>query len=209
MVQRRQQPGQATCQHGFSGTRRPAQQQVVLAGGSHQQGPLCGQLTLHLVQVRQLRRGFRQTARVPRGQRVARIQVIDQLLQVFDGVEGQAGDQRGFFGVGCGHHQAVSRLACSQCCRQYSPDRPHLAGQPKLAQQLQLRQLLRQDLAAGSQQGGGNGQVVTAAVFGQVGRRQTQGDAFLWKTEIAVDDCAAYTVLAFTYVSFRQANQAQ
>ena len=134
MTQRWQQPRQTAGQQGLAGAGRATQQQVVLTCRGHQQGTLGRELALYLAQVGQLGRIIRQTAGMPGCQRIAGIQVINQLLQILDGIQGQARYQGRFFGIGGWYHQATTGLASGQCCWKYTPDWPYLPGQTQITQ---------------------------------------------------------------------------
>lgn len=173
--QRRQQAGQAARQQGFAGTGRPAQQQVMAAGGGHQQGAFGGDLALHLGKVR-IRRGMTQQApSLVGGQWRLAVQVCDQLQQVSDRQHRQPGGQAGFFGVFLGHHQGTARLPGSQCSGQHALDGAYGAGQGELAEAFEWDQGISRYLGAGSQNAKGDRQVEAAAVLWQVGRCQIQG----------------------------------
>ncbi len=91
--------------------------------------------------------------------------------------------QRSLGGIARRHHQDASGFGRRNRGRQRPRHRPQLAGQAKLAQELVLKQRLRIDLAAGRKDAQRNRQIVAATLLGQIGRREVQGDAPLWKIE--------------------------
>ena len=64
------------------------------------------------------------------------------------------------------------------------------------------------NLPTGSQNAQGNGQIQAPRVFGKVGRRQIDGDAFVvGKLQPGVLDCAAHPLARLFYLDISQAHQ--
>ena len=111
LVERRQQAGQAAGQEGLAGARRAAEQQVVRAGGGHQQGALGGGLALDLGQV-WIREGrAEQAAGLVGQQRGLAGEVSGDLQQVVHGEHRQPAGQAGLFGIFLRYHQNAPCVA--------------------------------------------------------------------------------------------------
>ncbi|MNE41229.1 hypothetical protein D3C80_1352890 [compost metagenome] len=175
----------------------------------HQQGALGGGLALDVGEVGVGRALFQQAQGLVGRERGVAGEVRGQLQQVIGGQYLEAAGQAGFLGVLPGYHQGAPERAGGQCRRQYALDRPQGAGEGQLTQALHVFQGAGWQLAAGGEHAEGDGQVEAAAVLGEVGRRQIEGDAAGRKVEAAVLDRAAYAVLAFLHGGFRQAHQGQ
>ena len=94
--------------------------------------------------------------------------------------------QRRFLRAALGQHQSAWRVRniggrprqC-QAHGQRTPHRPQIAAERQLTGKLVALELLCIDLSAGRQDAQRDGQVKAARVFGQVGRRQIDGDALV------------------------------
>lgn len=183
-VQRRHQAGQAAGEQRLAGTGRPAEQQVVRAGGRYQQRTLGRGLALHFRQVGIRRRHPQQAVGLVGAQAFLAIEVRGQLQQVTDRVDGQAAGQAGLLGVFPRDHQRAARGAGGEGGGQHAGHRAQRAGKRQLAQAFQLLQAggIGQ-LAAGGEDAQGDGQVEAPAVLGQVGRGEIERDSAVGEIE--------------------------
>lgn len=166
LVERRQQAGQAAGQEGLAGARRAAEQQVVRAGGGHQQGALGGGLALDLGQV-WLREGrAEQAAGLVGQQRGLAGEVSGDLQQVVHGEHRQPAGQAGLFGIFLRYHQNAPCVARRQRGRQYASHWPDRPGQGQFAKALQAVEGGAGQLAAGGEDAECDGQVEATAVLG-------------------------------------------
>ena len=81
--------------------------------------------------------------------------------------------------------------------------------QRQLADALDFAQGRHRNLAIGGQDAQGDGQIVTPAVLGQIGRGEVLGDASGGVVQAGVDDGAAHAVLALLDRGFGQTDQGQ
>ncbi|MCY1286998.1 hypothetical protein D9M70_359810 [compost metagenome] len=132
-----------------------------------------------------------------------------QLQQVAGREDLQAAGQAGFFGVFPGHHQGAPGGARRQCGGQHALHGAQRAGEGQLAQAFDPFQGRGRQLAAGGEYPKGDGEVEAAAILGQVGGGQVEGDAARREVEAAVLDGAADAVLALFDGGFRQPHQGQ
>lgn len=166
LVERRQQAGQAAGQEGLAGARRAAEQQVVRAGGGHQQGALGGGLALDLGQV-WIREGrAEQAAGLVGRQRGLAGEVSGDLQQVVHGEHRQPAGQAGLFGIFLRYHQNAPCVARRQRGRQYASHWPDRPGQGQFAEALQAVEGGAGQLAAGGEDAECDGQVEATAVLG-------------------------------------------
>ncbi len=119
-------------------------------------------------------------------------------------------DQCGLGRVSGRQNQLATGIAAGQRHRQHALYRSQLAGQRQLADALAVGQCLCRNLPACRQQPEGDGQIKAAAILGQIGGRQADGDALAARElQLRVQQRAAHPVLAFTDRRFRQADQGQ
>ncbi len=100
---------------------------------------------------------------------------------------------------------AGRRQGAGQDCR-HRAQRP---GKGQLADPFHVLQFHPPQLAAGEQNAHRDRQIETAAVLGQVRRRQIDGDALLGKAEAAVDQRRAHPVLALADRGVGQADHGE
>ena len=112
--------------------------------------------------------------------------------------------QPGFSGIAERHDHPASGLFGRESGRQYAINGTQFAGQCQLADEFIVVQRLRIDGAVGRQNAERKRQIETAAVFGQIGRRQIDRDAPIGKLQLRAGDGGAHTVAAFAHRRFRQ-----
>ena len=203
-----QNAGQARSQQGFAATRRTDQQHVVAAGCRDFHGPARTVLAAHIGHVRHRRideiessGGFRQCPFAA--------QMMHHLHQRAGGIQVFPARQPGFSGVAERHDHPASSLFGSECGRQYTIDGAQFAGQRQFADEFILVQCLRIDGAVGCQNAECQRQIETAAVFGQIGRRQIDRDAPVGKLQLRAGDGGTDAVAAFTHRRFRQTDHVE
>ncbi|MCY1287933.1 hypothetical protein D9M70_369490 [compost metagenome] len=209
LFQWRQQPGQAAGEQRLAGAWWSAEQEVMAAGGSHQQGAFGGHLALDIGEVGVGRAIFHQALGLVGGKRRMAGEVRGQLQQVPGCQDLEAAGEAGFLGVLPGHHQGAAGGAGGQCGGQYALHGAQGAGERQFAQALHLFQGVGRQLAAGGEHAKGDGEIEAATVFRQVGRGEVEGDAAGREVEAAVLDRAAHAVLAFLHRGFRKAYQGE
>ena len=208
-LQGRQQAGQARRQHAFAGAGRPAHQQGVPAGGGDLQHPLGRRLATDLRQAGALagvvagwrRGGVARQADIP-------LQVRAQLGEAVHR-QGVGAGQGGFVAVARRHHQSMPGAGRRQGAGQDRRHRAQRPGQGQLTDPFHVLQFHPPQLAAGEQDAHRDRQIETAAVLGQVRRRQIDGDALLGKAEAAVDQRRAHPVLALADRGVGQADHGE
>ena len=218
----RQQPGKALGQHAFARTGWPGHQQAVAACGGNFQRPARGRLAFHIGHVRvgagvAGRAGLHPHPAVGVGGLGGGVGLVGRksghhVSQVAGAVHLGAIHQRCFFRAARGQHQldglgagfALHRQAHGQC----APNGPQLSAQRQLARQLPALQLGQIHLTAGRQQAYGQRQVKPARIFGQVGRRQVDGDAFVArKFQARLGQRRTHAFAGFFDFGVRQADQ--
>ena len=209
LAQWRQQAGQAAGEQGLAGAGRPAEQQVVGARCRNQQRALGSQLALNFAQVRVWLVQVQQAIGLVGFNRLVPVQVRHDLQQVIHRNHLQARRQARFLGIRPGHYDGAPGLARRQCRWQYTLHRAHLAGQRQFAQAFHFIEHQRRHLHTGGQDAQGYRQIKTPAVLGQVGGREVEGDAPGRVLQSAIEDGAAYAVLAFLDGGFGQAHQGE
>jgi hypothetical protein len=170
-VEGRQQAGQAPRQHGLAAAGGAEEEQVVPAGGRHLERPLGHLLPGHVAEVERRRR-LRDRRRLGQGrQRGLPARPGHDLGDVADGVDGEPLHHRRLVAVGLGDHQGPGPGAPGRHGDgQHAADRPHLAGERELADELDPLERRRRQLAAGGQQADHDGDVEPGPVLAQVGR---------------------------------------
>ena len=119
------------------------------------------------------------TSPVGTTERVAAI--ISELRPDLGGCIAGLWHQGGLLGTARGQNQASAfgLLVQGKPHDQSALDGPECTRQRKLACKLVVRQLAGIDLAAGGQDAQSNGQIESARIFGQIGRRQVHRDALV------------------------------
>ena len=141
-------------------------------------------------------------------QRLARIQRGAHFQQGARGADLHLRGQRRLAAVGRRHQQPAPGTAAGQRCGEHAIDRTDLPGQRQFAEEFPAIQRLARDLAAGGEDAQGDRQVEAAAVLGQVGRGQVDGDPARRELELRAVDGGAYPVLGFADRRFRQSDDA-
>ena len=193
----RQAPGQ----HGLAAARRPDEQQVVIAGGSHFESTLDMLLAAHLGEICFRNGGLLEDFGDihPAGrQLLGAVEKIHQLAQVADAVDRHAVHQGRFAGVLLRQHQPGNRpLPGRGRQRQGAADGLDAAIQGQLAEKHQGRFMARLDDPGGGENAHRHGQVEGGAVLLDVGGRQIDGDAPHRELVARVADSRLDPVLAF------------
>ena len=109
------------------------------------------------------------------------------------------------------HHQAPAGAfgAHRQQHGEHPPDRADLAGEGQFADELEPVQRLGRYLPADRQHPYRDGQIEASRVFGQIGRRQIDGEAPIGEVEAALQQRRAHPVGALTHGGLRQADDVE
>ena len=204
LVHRRQQAGQARGQQGLAAARRAAEQQVVLAGGGDLQRAPGLELAAHVAHVRDRPRLGRRGR--GGGQGLAAAEQGADFQQGAGADDLGAGGQGGLAGVVRRHHQPAARGGGRHRRRQCGIDAAQLPRQAEFADEFGVAQGIGRDLAACGEDAQRDRQVEAAAVLGQVGRGQVDGDAPLRELELRAVDRRAHPVLGFADRGLGQAD---
>ena len=206
--ERRQDAGQALCQHGFAGAGRADEQHVVPAGGRDHHGPPRQRLAHNIRKIRHLGPGVFGV----KGDDGCRGDGRDaaQSVHHFPGRAGRVDRHAvaaGFGGLGSvfsGHIQRTdAAFGRRQRHGQHAGHRPQGAVQRQLAQKGGVGGDFL-DLAAGRQQGQQQRQVVDRAGLAHIRRGQIDRDAPVRELEAQVFDGGAHAVCTFPHGGIRQ-----
>jgi len=132
--------------------------------------------------------------------------VAADLQQRARGANLDATGERGFGAVARGHDQPTSHIARGQRRRKDAIDRAQFASQAEFAEELAIAQRLQRNLPARGKDPQCDGQVETAAVLGQVGGGEVDGDAPRREFELRAEDRGADAILRFAHRGFGQAD---
>ena len=187
-LERRQDAGQAGRQHRLARAGRADHQEIVAAGRGQLEHPLGAFLALDLGKIG-IARAVLGDQRLGRGQDLLTAQMV------YEGQQRRRGDDlrptRTIVGVVGGVEATPSRFAAAhRGADQAAPRRPggdgrrqharyarERAVERQLAQHDVAREAVARDHAHGGQKPERDGQVVMAALLGEVGRREVDGDA--------------------------------
>jgi hypothetical protein len=201
---RRQEAGQAPCQHRLAGTRSAAQQQSVCAGRGDLQGPLRALLAAHFGQVGCRRRGVRH-ARGLGGQGRRTVEVADHRTQVRGAVHAQARRQGGLARVPGRHDEpAAARVAQRHRHRESTAHRPQAPVQGELSDQREAIQGCRLHRARCGQHGHRDGEVEPGPALAELGGCQIDGDASIRELLAERGDGGAHACRALPHRGFGQ-----
>ena len=207
--ERRQDAGQALCQHGFAGAGCADQQYVVSAGSGNDHGPPRQRLAQYVRKIRHLCPGF---CRI-KGDSGGRGQGRDSLQRIHYLTGCMGGVDRHSIGAGLGSFRGVlggdiqgadAAFGSGQSHGQNAGYRPQGAVQRQLAQKGSIRRDGLQ-LAAGNKKRKQQGQIIHRAGLADIGRGQIDGDAPVRELEPQILDGGTHAVCTFAHSGIRQA----
>ena len=189
--------GQSAREHGLSGARRTAHEQIVPARGSDLQGTLGGFLPLDVSEVRQ---GVARRAQFwcrPR-QDLGALEMIGKLDQGHGRKNIHCLIGPGGFGATCCRaDQPLAQAVGAHGSRQDAGNRRELAVEAQLAQHNVALHHVGRDGAYCGHDTKGNRQIVVRALLGQICRRQIDGNAFGRKGEAGCMKCCTDPLATF------------
>ncbi len=166
-----QQPRQSRGQHGFAGTRRADQQQVVAARGGDLQRALGDLHSLYVAEVGPARH-HRQSGRVGRGQHLIAAKVIDKREQVGCGQHLDLSGPGRLPALAGGADQSEIARRSADRGRQHAGDGVQSSIEMQLAQRCVTLHLVARQHVHRGQHAERDRQVVVAAFLQEVGRRE-------------------------------------
>jgi len=205
-VERRQDGGEARGQHGFAGAGRADHQEVVAACGGDLEGAPRYLLATHVGEIRQSHRQRPPPRHRTRGELVAR-EVVDQRQQACgrDDVDLFAGPG-GFRPRGLGADDAEVVGVRRDRRRQRARDRREPPVEAELAERQVAGEGIGRYCADGTHQAQRDGQIVVAALLGQVGGGEVDGDALGRQAQARGDQRRAHPLARFLHRLVGQAD---
>ncbi len=210
-LERRQDAGQPRRQHRLARAGRADHQEIVPAGRRQLEHPLGAFLALDLGEVG-IAGAILGDQRLGRGQDLLAAQMVDQRQQ-----RGRGDDLR-LAGVailvmgGCieatpsrfaaahrGADHAAPRRPGGDGRRQHAGHPGQRAVERQFAQHDETRDAFARDHAHGGQEAQRDGQVVVAALLGEIGRREVDGDALRWQRQAERAERGPHPLAAFTH----------
>src|SRR5690606_10741170 len=200
---------QAAGEQGLAGAGGAGEQQVVPPGGGHLQGAAGLVLADHVRHVEvMLHRAVRHPARLDvEGRRPP--QVGAHLQQVAGGEDGGVVGEGRLVPVAVGDHQLAAGATAGDGGGQQAVHRPQFAVEGELGDELVVAEVLRRQLSRGGENAEGDGQVVAAALLGNIGGGEVDGDAPGREVEVGVEQGAAHPLPALLHRRLRHAYDAQ
>ncbi len=178
--ERRQDGGHALGEHGLAGAGRPDHQDVVASGAGDLDSALGGLLAADVFKIDEELLGFAQK-RVAVGldgnDAVARVHEMNYVEQRAHGVDIQAGDHGGFFGVGFGNdHAGNFSSAGLNGNGESAADAAHAAVEGEFSDKNAVGNIFLGETAIGSDNAEGHGKVESGTFFLDVGGSEVDGD---------------------------------
>jgi len=207
--QGRQDAGQARRQHRLARAGRADHQEVVAARRRHFEHALGALLALDLGKVG-IARAILGDQRLRRAELLLAAQVVDQgeqrrrgddrrPLTSIGGICGVEAAPRGLAAAYRGADHAAPCRAGGDCRRQHAGNAAERAVERQLAQHDVARDGFARHHAHGREKAEGDRQVVVAALLGEVGRREVDGDALRRQGKAEGAESSAHALAAFAH----------